>query len=192
MSNNITSASAYRQRRQQGQEWTAPSGAVVLVRSLDLTDHVILNQFPDYLQQTMYHELEASTKLQSTAKDDDADEAEDENAVSFLTNVSGEEIMKRERELGVTICKLGWISPQVVDEVTDPDAQIGVDELDSTDRRAFMAKVFAEYRGEAQQLAGFPAGSGARVEPVQRVPAVQDPPQSAPPAGAAIFRADSV
>lgn len=185
---NITSASAYRQRRQEGKEWIAPSGAVVRVRELDIADHVIINQFPDYLRQSIYKVLTASSKL--GAKDDNQEADDDINPFSDL---SGEELMAREYEIGTTLCKLGWISPAVVDEVTDPDAEIGIDELEAVDRRAYMARVFGGYQQEAQQLAPFPdrpAGSLGVVRGVPDVPPVAERP--APPAGAGVFRADGV
>lgn len=171
----ITSAAVYRQRRDQGKPWRAPSGAIVRVRSLDITDHAVLARFPDYLRAVIYQVIERSPSLKP-AEDDDVTDA-------LFAGLSGEELLNREAEIGQTLCKLGWIEPAVVDEVTDPDIQISVAELDAQDRRGYMEWVFGAYAQEAQPLATFPAGSAGRVGPVSTVQAESQGSQRAAPAG---------
>ena len=164
----ITTASAYRQRRQQGTEWTAPSGAVVLVRELDISDHAVANKLPGAIRQRVYDMIAQSASLRTGGSDDSDDNP--------FGGMSGEELLQVEAETGTVLCKLGWVNPQVVDEVEDPNTQISVDELDPRDRRAFMVRVFGGNHQEAQELAGFRRESAGDVRPV---PAVQDVPGDA-------------
>lgn len=151
-----SAASSYRQRRQQGTEWDAPSGATVVIRELDITDHATIGKLPDHLRQSIYQQIEASAKLRADVSDEDA-------VPAFMDGLTGEQMLSEEYEIGVALCKLGWIAPQVVDEVSDPDTQIGVDELDARDRRAYMGRVFGDIQQEAQQLSTFHRQPGSGV-----------------------------
>lgn len=162
----ISGAKAYRKRRQEGTIWEAPSGAEVRVRELDISDHAVLNTFPDALQKMIYASIEKSAALRT--EDDDDDEG-----VNPFAGLSGEEVVQREYEIGTTLCKLGWLEPQVVDEVTDEETQIGVDEVESADRRAYMTRVMGGYSAEAQKLAPFPEQPAGGVGAGSAVPAVQ-------------------
>lgn len=148
----VTSASAYRQKREQGTLWHAPSGAVVRIRDLDISDHAVIGQFPDNLQQLVYRQIEQSAKLRTT-KAPDIEQA----AASLFDGLSGKELLDSTYQLGVMCCKLGWMEPRVVDTVDDPDTEIGVDEIDAQDRTAFMARVFNG--DEADAMATFPGQS---------------------------------
>lgn len=181
----LSRAAAYRQKRQQGTEWTAPSGMPILIRDLDISDHMVVNQFPEYLRKMVYDTIEHSAALRT--------ESEDEEGFNPLQGLDGEEIARREYEISVTLCKLGWIDPQVVDEVTDEDRQIAVSDLDPRDRRAFMARVFTGAEQEAAQLSSFRDGSGGDVGPVPAVPGVPgDAVGADATGGVGVLRSDSV
>jgi hypothetical protein len=106
----VPSASSYRQRRQEGQIWRAPSGEPVRVRTLDLSDHVILNQFPDYLRQMIYKQIAGSAKLRIVGEN--SDQELDEEDSSPFDGLSPEEVLQREYELGIVLCKVSWIAPR--------------------------------------------------------------------------------
>ncbi|MGI8404981.1 MAG: hypothetical protein ACR2OE_09510 [Thermomicrobiales bacterium] len=146
----ISTASAYRQRRNAGTEWEAPSGAVIRVRELDLSDHAVIGSFPSELQQMIYKAIEASATLRGKPSEDIDDDA------NPFAGLSGDEVLAREYEIGTKLVKLGWIEPQVVDVVEDEDIQISVDEVDSRDRREYMLRTFGVSGGEAKQFATFP------------------------------------
>lgn len=188
----LPSASSYRKRRQEGRIWVAPSGEPIRVRTLDLSDHIVLNKFPDYLRRMIYATLADDVRLGfQTGETEGSDDAPEEDPNPFA-GLSPEEVLQREYEISTTLCKMSWLVPEVVDEVTDPENQIAVTELEADDRRAFMVWVFNTYAQEAQQLTPFPEGSGEGVGSVPGVPGPTPEPKPAPPAGAAIFRADSV
>lgn len=158
------SASSYRQRRTQGTVWTAPSGAEIRVRMLDITDHAVIGVFPTDLQEMIYAAIERSNALRGDATDEDANP---------FAGLSGKEMIEREYEIGTTLCTLGWIEPQVVATVTDPETQISIDEVEARDRRAYMTYVFDGNAQEAQKLATFPGQSAGGVGVGPTVPAVR-------------------
>lgn len=163
----ISTASAYRQRRNAGTEWEAPSGAVVRVRDLDITDHAVIGTFPSALQQMIYKSIESSATLRSKPSEDIDDEA------NPFAGLSGDEVLSREYEIGIALVKLGWIEPQVVDVVTNEDTQLAVNEVDSRDRRAYMERVFGGSGVEAQQFATFPEQPAGSVGPRPALSAVR-------------------
>src|SRR5690606_17710093 len=113
-----------------------------------IADHAVINQFPAYLRQMVYDVIERSATLRPDAPE--GDEA------SPFAGLSGEELIQREYEIGVALVKVGWIDPQVVDEVTDEETQISVADVDPRDRRAYMGRVFGVQAAEASALSTFP------------------------------------
>jgi hypothetical protein len=163
----ISTASAYRQRRNAGTEWEAPSGAVVRVRELDITDHAIIGTFPSELQQMIYKSIAASATLRGKPAEELDDEA------NPFAGLPGDEVLNREYEIGIALVKLGWIEPQVVDVVTDEDTQISVHEVDSRDRREYMLRSFGTSGLEAKQFATFPEQPAGSVGPGPALSAVR-------------------
>ena len=177
-----SAAQSFRRRRREGSLWTAPTGEMVRVRDLDISDHVILDQFPDHLRQMVYRTVERSAALKGDVPPDD----------DLFAGLSGEELIRTQAEIADTLCRLAWIDPQIVDEVTDPDHEVTFDDVPVSVRRAFMAHVFGTQAQEAQALSRFPGRSAGNVG---ALPAVQDVRPTAQPGDApdpTVVRADGV
>jgi hypothetical protein len=181
----LSRAERYLQRQQEGVEWLAPSGLEVLIRDLDISDHAVLGSFPSNLQQMIYRSTERSAALRS--------DPDDAAGFSPFEGLGGKELLEREYEIGTALCKLGWVDPQVVDEVTDPTTQISVTKVNSRDRRAYMARIFGGQAQEAQQLAGFSGQPHGGVGAGSALPAVQpDAVGTAASGGEGVLGRDSV
>lgn len=159
------SAREYRQMRKRGHEWVSPTGLVVRVRRLDMTDHATINQFPAHLRKIIYDSIEASTKLGMR----------DDMTVDPFDGMSGEETMKATTEISEAMVRLAWIEPRIVDTV-DPENdenELTIDEVESIDRLHFMTWIMNGYEVEAQALAPFPERSSAGVGTGPSVPEVR-------------------
>ena len=186
------SAREYRARRKQGKPWRTPDGDVVMVRELDLSDHVTINQLPAELRQMVYDAVERS---QLVGKGEmSAEDASDD----LFAGLHGEERVKRLYEISVSLIKLGWVRPRVVDDAelgqySDDDDVVGVSEVEPSHRIAFMARVFNGYRAEAEALSDFRQRQSASVAAGQSVPAVSHDAEPTPETDAAgILRSDGV
>jgi hypothetical protein len=182
----MSRAEAFRQSLKKGTRWVSSSGMEVLVRDLDITDYAVLSKFPDHLRNQIYRVIERSASLRPDASDADMNPFE---------GLGGEELTRTMAETGTLLCKLGWIDPQVVDEVTDPDTQISVEDLaEKPDvRREYMTHVFGGQAVEAQRLTTFPERPADGVGTGSDVSAVR--PDAEPTAAfgnAGILRSDGV
>jgi hypothetical protein len=153
----ITTAVAYRQLVDQGDLWTAPSGAVFRVRELNLFDRVVLGQMPTHLQSVVSRLIDEVEALRDTTEEQDATE----EFVSLLGDGAGKLSVSigNAYELAAYSCVLGIIEPQVVltmAEVTDPETQLCVTQLAEDDRMAFFARTMTRDAQEADVAATFP------------------------------------
>lgn len=182
----MSRAERYRQRRQQGVTWKAPSGEEIRVKRLSLTDTAVVGKLPSNLQQIVYRAIDASTKLKAAPSPDDVD------IDDVFGDLDGKAKLDAMRETSVQLAKLGWIDPKLVDEVTDPETQIGVDEADADDLLAYMGYVMSGQQEEAAPLATFPERSPGGMGPRHDGPAVLAAAESGSGDPQSILRRDSV
>lgn len=160
----MSRATRYRKQRQQGVEWFPPSDPdmPIRVRKLTITDHAVINQFPDNLQKVIFDQIEGDGVLRG----------EPEEPKGLFGGMNGKQLLETQRDLSVRMAKLGWIEPRLVDEVTDPEHEIGVDEVEDADLVAYMTWVFSGHQTEARQVATFPDRPQGGVGPRSAEPAV--------------------
>lgn len=182
----VSLASQYRKRRREGRPWTAPSGATIRIRSLSLSDHTVVGQLPTNLQQIVYKAIDASTKLNAAATEDDVD------IDDVFGELNGEEKLIAMNDTSVRLAKIGWIEPRLVDTVTDEDLEIGVEEVDSDDLLAYMGMIFGGQQAEAEQLTPFPEQSSVGLGDRSDEPAIQPAAEPARETDTSVLRHDRV